>query len=104
VLESHATRIDEQKLRVSEPRIEGWDWLNFFQAIGLRMTCENEADSRSRQKKTLQALINEKKAELDRWRLLSLSPPLTLPLLVDILHNVNLWKELKLSKKSNLRS
>lgn len=31
------------------------------------MACENEADLRSRQKKTLQSLINEKKAELDRY-------------------------------------
>ena len=40
---------------------------NFNKAIGFRMACENEADLRSRQKKTLQALINEKKAELDRY-------------------------------------
>jgi hypothetical protein len=40
--------------------------LFLYKAIGLRMACENEADQRSRQKRTLQALINEKKAELDR--------------------------------------
>eukprot|EP00602_Paraphysomonas_sp_CaronLab_P008290 CAMPEP_0185021222 /NCGR_PEP_ID=MMETSP1103-20130426/3907_1 /TAXON_ID=36769 /ORGANISM="Paraphysomonas bandaiensis, Strain Caron Lab Isolate" /LENGTH=113 /DNA_ID=CAMNT_0027552619 /DNA_START=99 /DNA_END=440 /DNA_ORIENTATION=+ len=51
VLEAHAARIDEQKLR----------------AIGLRMSCENEADQRNRQKRALQALINEKRAELDRY-------------------------------------
>mmetsp|Transcript_18556 Transcript_18556/g.34661 ORF Transcript_18556/g.34661 Transcript_18556/m.34661 type:complete len:104 (+) Transcript_18556:59-370(+) len=51
VLEQHAVRIDEQKLR----------------AIGLRMTCENEADQRNRQRRAIQAQINEKRAELDRY-------------------------------------
>jgi hypothetical protein len=32
----------------------------------LRMSCENEVDQRNRQRRALQALINEKKAELDR--------------------------------------
>lgn len=43
--------------------------LIFFsvKAIGLRMTCENEADQRSRQKRAIQAQINEKRAELDRY-------------------------------------
>jgi intraflagellar transport protein 20 len=50
VLESHATRIDAQKL----------------QAMGLRMAVENETDQRHRQQKTLQGTINEKRAELDK--------------------------------------
>lgn len=51
ILESHATRIDAQKLK----------------AIGLRMAAENEADQRQRQERALRAVINEKKAELDRY-------------------------------------
>jgi hypothetical protein len=39
----------------------------YFQAIGLRMTCENEADQRNRQRRAIQAQINEKRAELDRY-------------------------------------
>jgi len=31
------------------------------------MAAENEADKRSRQQRTIQALINEKRAELDRY-------------------------------------
>lgn len=38
-----------------------------YQAIGLRMTCENEADQRNRQRRAIQAQINEKRAELDRY-------------------------------------
>eukprot|EP01041_Mallomonas_annulata_P009381 gene9381-19467_t len=53
VLEAHAKKIDEEKLR----------------AIGLRMAVDNEADKRTRQQKALQALINEKRAELDRYSL-----------------------------------
>ena len=37
-----------------------------LQAIGLRMTRENEAEQRTRQQRALQAIINEKRAELDR--------------------------------------
>lgn len=51
VLETHATRIDERKLK----------------AIGLRMETENESEQRSRKQRSLQALIAEKKAELDRY-------------------------------------
>ncbi len=51
VLELHAKRIDKQKLR----------------AIGLRMAAENEAEQRERMKKSTQALIAEKRAELDRY-------------------------------------
>lgn len=67
VLEVYADRIDEQKLRVCE-LCERKDLLScsLTQAIGLRMTCENEVDQRNRQRRALQALINEKKAELDR--------------------------------------
>lgn len=36
------------------------------QAIGLRMARENEGDQRVRQQRALQAIINEKRAELDR--------------------------------------
>ncbi len=50
VLEAHASRIDAQKLK----------------AIGLRMAVENEVDNRHRQERALQAMINEKKSELDR--------------------------------------
>lgn len=50
VLEVHASRIDQQKLR----------------AIGLRMACENESDSRSQKERALKIQINEKRAELDR--------------------------------------
>ena len=50
ILELHASRIDAQKLH----------------AIGLRMASENEAEQRSRQQRALQAVINEKRAELDR--------------------------------------
>jgi uncharacterized protein YhaN len=50
VLEAHATRIDTQKLR----------------AIGLRMARESESEQRTRQQRALQAVINEKRAELDR--------------------------------------
>jgi hypothetical protein len=74
VLESHATRIDEQKLRVRHSSsLSSSELILSEQAIGLRMACENEAESRSRQKRTLQALINEKKAELDRSPHLSFS-------------------------------
>ena len=31
------------------------------------MQCENEVDQRNRQRRAIQALINEKKAELDRY-------------------------------------
>ena len=51
VLESHATRIDAQKLK----------------AIGSRMTAENEEGQRHRQQRAMQAIIGEKKAELDRY-------------------------------------
>ena len=51
VLEAHAQRIDAQKLK----------------AIGLRMAAENEADQRQKQERALRAVINEKKAELDRY-------------------------------------
>lgn len=51
VLEVHASRIDAQKLK----------------AIGLRMAVENETDQRHRLQKQLQALINEKRAELDKY-------------------------------------
>ena len=37
------------------------------QAIGLRMAAENEADQRARRMRSLQGLIAEKKAELDRY-------------------------------------
>ncbi len=39
----------------------------FLQAIGLRIDVERETDQRHRQQKALQTLINEKKAELDRY-------------------------------------
>lgn len=51
VLESHASRIDAQKLK----------------AIGSRMAAENEEGQRHRQQRALQAVISEKKAELDRY-------------------------------------
>lgn len=51
VLESHAQRIDSKKLR----------------AIGLRMATENEADQRARQQRSLEAMIKEKRGELDRY-------------------------------------
>jgi len=51
VLESHAQRIDSKKLR----------------AIGLRMATENEADQRVRQQRSLEAMIKEKRGELDRY-------------------------------------
>lgn len=51
LLESHATRIDAQKLK----------------AIGLRMAAENEAEQRQKQERALRAVINEKRAELDRY-------------------------------------
>ena len=51
VLDVHAFRIDERKLK----------------AIGLRMTSENECEQRLRKLRALQALITEKKAELDRY-------------------------------------
>jgi len=51
VLESHATRIDAQKLK----------------AIGSRMAAENEESQRQRQQRAMQAIISEKKAELDRY-------------------------------------
>eukprot|EP01039_Chlorochromonas_danica_P005377 gene5377-5915_t len=53
VLEAHASRIDQQKLR----------------AIGLRMAVENEEEQRRRQERALQTMINEKKAELDRYNI-----------------------------------
>jgi intraflagellar transport protein 20 len=52
VLEAHASRIDTQKLK----------------AIGLRMAVENEVENRHRQERALQSMINEKKAELDRYK------------------------------------
>ena len=48
VLDTHAGRIDVQKLR----------------AIGLRMSCENEAENRVRQQRTMQAILSEKRNEL----------------------------------------
>jgi intraflagellar transport protein 20 len=51
VLETHASRIDERKLK----------------AIGLRIASENECEQRLRKMRTFQALIAEKKAELDRY-------------------------------------
>ena len=51
VLDTHAGRIDVQKLR----------------AIGLRMSCENEAENRVRQQRTMQAILSEKRNELDRY-------------------------------------
>ena len=51
VLDTHAGRIDVQKLR----------------AIGLRMSCENEAENRIRQQRTMQAILSEKRNELDRY-------------------------------------
>ena len=50
VLETHASRIDSKKLR----------------AIGLRMAAENEADHRVRKQRTLEAMIKERRGELDR--------------------------------------
>lgn len=50
VLEEHAARIEKQKLR----------------AIGLRIAAENEADQRQRQQRAIQAIMNEKRIELDR--------------------------------------
>jgi len=50
VLEEHAARIEKQKLR----------------AIGLRIAAENEADQRQRQQRAIQAIMNEKRVELDR--------------------------------------
>jgi intraflagellar transport protein 20 len=51
ILESNASRIDSQKLK----------------AIGLRMSVENEAENRNRQKRALETMIKEKRAELDRF-------------------------------------
>ena len=51
VLETHATRIDDRKLK----------------AIGLRIAAENEVDQRNRKQRAIQALISEKRAELDRY-------------------------------------
>ena len=51
VLDIHALRIDKRKLK----------------AIGLRMTCENECEQRLRKLRAFQALVAEKKAELDRY-------------------------------------
>ena len=51
LLETHASRIDVQKLR----------------AIGLRMACESESENRVRQKRTQQAITSEKRNELDRY-------------------------------------
>lgn len=51
VLESHANRIDAQKMK----------------AIGLRIAAENEVEQRNRQQRAYQTMINEKKAELDRY-------------------------------------
>lgn len=51
VLEIHASRIGERKLK----------------AIGLRIASENESEQRVRKLRALQALIAEKKAELDRY-------------------------------------
>jgi len=50
VLETHASRIDSKKLR----------------AIGLRMASENEADNRVRKQRALEAMIKERRGELDR--------------------------------------
>ena len=38
----------------------------FCKAIGLRFATENEADQRSRQQRAIQAILIEKRAELDR--------------------------------------
>jgi intraflagellar transport protein 20 len=53
ILESHAKRIDSQKLR----------------AIGLRIATEHEADQRKIQKRAIDMMINEKRAELDRYNI-----------------------------------
>lgn len=39
------------------------------------MAVENEVDNRHRQERALQVMINEKKSELDRYRLDKLPPP-----------------------------
>lgn len=84
VLDLHASRIDSQKLRVSCLRpcgLRGYLFnlfpfglngctflcLFWFKAIGLRVATESEAEQRIRQERALQTMINEKKAELDRW-------------------------------------
>lgn len=51
VLEAHADRIESQKIR----------------AIGLRMAADNETDQRNKHQRALQAIISEKRAELDRF-------------------------------------
>ena len=51
VLEAHADRIECQKIR----------------AIGLRMAADNETDQRNKHQRALQAIISEKRAELDRF-------------------------------------
>jgi intraflagellar transport protein 20 len=39
----------------------------FAQAIGLRYATETESEQRTKQQRALQAVINEKRAELDRY-------------------------------------
>ena len=51
VLESHANRIDSQKLK----------------AIGLRIATEQESEQRKAQKRALEMILNEKRAELDKY-------------------------------------
>lgn len=53
ILEDHANRIDTQKLR----------------AIGLRIATEHEADQRKIQKRGIEMMINEKRAQLDRYNM-----------------------------------
>lgn len=70
ILETHANRIDQQKLRVSSmslPHIPLLTMPRYPQAIGLRLAAENEEEQRRRQERSLQTMINEKKAELDRY-------------------------------------
>jgi hypothetical protein len=53
--------------------VENGPWLRSLiecvtvQAIGLRIAAEGEADQRIRQERALHTMINEKKAELDRY-------------------------------------
>lgn len=86
ILDLHANRIDAQKLRVSCAASHATKkntvvtltcythslWFVILQAIGLRIAAESEAEQRIRQERALQTMINEKKAELDRYVLLAL--------------------------------
>ena len=71
------------------------------QAIGLRMAKEAEEEKRHGQQKAMQAIINEKKAELDRYTVRTLFYIQVIILKLLCRHNTNRWNVSKQNKDHN---